>query len=132
MFHPALHSFIKQTSDKKQITIGLHFNLPFSVLKIAGVTMNTFKNIRTFSIIVLILLLVMSPETEARRKVLKGRKTVTRWYMRQLAIPAWAIVTLVAIGQLLVGGLFYIILKICILDKPLPPRYQQVAPAVGP
>lgn len=41
-----------------------------------------------------------------------------------MAVPSYVIVILVAIGQMIIGGLFYILLKICILDKPIAPRYQ--------
>lgn len=40
-----------------------------------------------------------------------------------LAIPAWAIIALVAIGQMVIGALIYLLLKVAILDKPLQARY---------
>ncbi|CAH1975501.1 unnamed protein product [Acanthoscelides obtectus] len=79
------------------------------------------------SILVLFLIAVLQ-EAECRRKILRGRKTVTRWYMKPPGVPAWAVVILVAIGQLVFGGGLYILLKVCILDKPIAPRYQQIAP----
>ncbi|XP_028133890.1 uncharacterized protein LOC114329075 [Diabrotica virgifera virgifera] len=75
-------------------------------------------------VIVLVLLLALSLEVDARRKILRGRKTVNRTYLRAAAIPSYVIVILVAIGQMIIGGLFYVILKLCILDKPISPRYQ--------
>ncbi|GJQ80535.1 hypothetical protein Trydic_g12425 [Trypoxylus dichotomus] len=48
--------------------------------------------------IALLIFAILAPhEVEARRKVLRGRRTVTRSYFRPLAIPAWAIVGLTII-----------------------------------
>ncbi|KAG5896782.1 hypothetical protein JTB14_008358 [Gonioctena quinquepunctata] len=79
-------------------------------------------------IFVLVLILAISQEVECRRRILRGRKALTRRYMMPSAIPAYAIIILVTICQLVFGGLLYVLLKICILDKPIRPRYQ-VAPA---
>ncbi|XP_030759878.1 uncharacterized protein LOC115885193 [Sitophilus oryzae] len=78
---------------------------------------------KTFIILIVIVLLSIQ-EAECRRKILRGRKTVTRRYMKPLLLPAWAIITLVAIGQLIIGALFYLLLKVTILDKPLNQRYS--------
>ncbi|KAJ8922287.1 hypothetical protein NQ315_004226 [Exocentrus adspersus] len=86
----------------------------------------------TISLLVLLCVLILSQEAEARRKILRGRKTLTRWYMRKPAIPAWAVATIVGVVQIAFGGAIYILLKICILDKPIQPRYQQVVPAGAP
>nr|CAI5817573.1 unnamed protein product [Callosobruchus analis] len=81
-------------------------------------------DINLFSVV----LTAIFQEAECRRKILRGRKTVTRWYMKPPGVPAWAVVILVAIGQLVFGGALYLLLKVCILDKPIAPRYQQIAP----
>ncbi|KAH1003752.1 hypothetical protein HUJ04_003621 [Dendroctonus ponderosae] len=70
-----------------------------------------------------IVLCVLVQDNEARRKIVRGRKAVTRQYLRPLAIPAWAIIVLVAIGQLVIGAFIYLLLKVVILDKPLQARY---------
>ncbi|XP_011313719.1 uncharacterized protein hoka [Fopius arisanus] len=54
---------------------------------------------------------VLMGEVEARRKILRGRKTLTRHYYRGLAIPAWSIVLLCGIGMLTLGGGLYLLLR---------------------
>ncbi|XP_063973691.1 uncharacterized protein LOC135160737 [Diachasmimorpha longicaudata] len=54
---------------------------------------------------------VFTSEAEARRKILRGRKTITRRYYSGLAIPAWSIVLLSGIGMLILGGGFYLLLR---------------------
>lgn len=53
-------------------------------------------------------------------------------YKGELAIPSWAILLLVALGQIIVGAILYLIMKICILDKASPRRYQPVTPPESP
>ncbi|XP_023310843.1 uncharacterized protein LOC108913319 isoform X3 [Anoplophora glabripennis] len=69
---------------------------------------------------------MFSQEVEARRKILRGRKTLTRTYMRTSAIPGWVVALLIGIAQMVFGGMLYVLLKVCILDKPIQARYQQV------
>ncbi|KAK9727700.1 hypothetical protein QE152_g19031 [Popillia japonica] len=71
----------------------------------------------------LILAILVPQEVEARRKVLRGRRTVTRSYFRPLAIPAWAIVGLVGLAQLVIGGVLFIVLKKVIVDPPISGSY---------
>lgn len=40
-----------------------------------------------------------------------------------LAIPAWAIIVLVGIGQLIVGGVVFFIMKKIIVDTPITGSY---------
>lgn len=40
-----------------------------------------------------------------------------------MAIPAWAIIVLVALGQVIIGAVIYIILKKTILDATLQASY---------
>ncbi|GAB0093008.1 hypothetical protein DMENIID0001_080600 [Sergentomyia squamirostris] len=66
--------------------------------------------------ILLVLLSLFTEETEARRKVLRGRRTMTRSYKRGLPIPAWAIIVAVALANLVVGGILYAVMYRCILS----------------
>ncbi|XP_044269212.1 uncharacterized protein LOC123014256 [Tribolium madens] len=86
--------------------------------------MKTTKFVR-FVIFILVLLLAISQEAEGRRKILKGRKAVTRTYYRYPAIPAWAIVLLVGLGELIVGGILFVILYFLVVDQALKPRYMR-------
>ncbi|XP_018393312.1 PREDICTED: uncharacterized protein LOC108772298 [Cyphomyrmex costatus] len=61
--------------------------------------------------IALLLMGIFLEEVEARRKILRGRKTITRRYYRGTAIPAWAIILLTGIGMLLLGGGLYALLQ---------------------
>ncbi|XP_015108310.1 uncharacterized protein LOC107035440 [Diachasma alloeum] len=54
---------------------------------------------------------VLMAEVEARRKILRGRKTITRHYYSGLAIPAWSIVLFCGLGMLTLGGGLYILLR---------------------
>ncbi|CAG9863790.1 unnamed protein product [Phyllotreta striolata] len=86
------------------------------------------SNLSRKLIVVLVFILAFSIEVECRRKILRGRKLINRTYMRQNAVPAYVVVILVAIGQIIIGALLYVLLKICILDKPLSPRYHLTQP----
>ncbi|CAL7936003.1 unnamed protein product [Xylocopa violacea] len=65
----------------------------------------------------LLIMGVFMDGVEARRKVLKGRKTITRRYYWGTAIPAWSIVLLIGIGMLFVGGGFYVLLQKFLVDN---------------
>ncbi|XP_030759879.1 uncharacterized protein LOC115885194 [Sitophilus oryzae] len=85
------------------------------------------KSISVVIVVAAVLLMLATPEVEARRKILRGRKTVTRTYLRPMAIPAWAIIVLTALGELIIGAVIYVILKKTILDTPVQGSYS-VAP----
>ncbi|XP_043290040.1 uncharacterized protein hoka [Venturia canescens] len=59
---------------------------------------------------------LMMGEVEARRRILRGRKTITRSYYRPAGIPAWSIVVIAGIGMLAAGGGLYVLLKKTIID----------------
>ncbi|XP_070149474.1 uncharacterized protein Hoka [Polyergus mexicanus] len=66
--------------------------------------------------VALLLMGIFLEEVEARRKILRGRKTITRRYYRGTAIPAWAIVVLTGFGMLLLGGGLYALLQKFVVD----------------
>ncbi|XP_059619864.1 uncharacterized protein LOC132263878 [Phlebotomus argentipes] len=67
--------------------------------------------------VLLVLLSVFMEETEARRRVLRGRRVMTRSYKRGLPIPAWAIIVAVALANLIVGGILYAVMYRLVLSK---------------
>ncbi|XP_015609951.1 uncharacterized protein LOC107274902 [Cephus cinctus] len=74
------------------------------------------KSIVYYLAIGLLIMGIFMEEAEARRKILRGRKTITRHYYRGTAIPAWAIVLVAGIGMLIVGGVLYALLKKFLID----------------
>ncbi|KAH8270382.1 hypothetical protein KR018_009301 [Drosophila ironensis] len=79
--------------------------------------MKLAKKCSTYLVICLVLLACCLQESEATRRVNRGRRTLTRRYFNGLAIPGWALIVCVAVGELVVGGALYFILKKVILDK---------------
>lgn len=55
-------------------------------------------------------------EVEARRKILRGRKTITRRYNKGTAIPAWSIAVIAGLAMLGIGGGLYVLLKKIVVD----------------
>ncbi|XP_058790361.1 uncharacterized protein LOC131663765 [Phymastichus coffea] len=56
-------------------------------------------------------------EAEARRKILRGRKTITRRYYRAPALPAWSIAVLIGLSMLIVGAAAYFVMKKLLIDS---------------
>ncbi|OXU21006.1 hypothetical protein TSAR_015353 [Trichomalopsis sarcophagae] len=56
-------------------------------------------------------------EAEARRKILRGRKTITRRYYKGTAIPAWSIAVISGLSMLVVGAGLYLLLKKLVIDS---------------
>ncbi|XP_076635641.1 hoka [Colletes latitarsis] len=65
----------------------------------------------------LLIMGIFMDEVDARRKILRGRKTITRRYYWGTAIPAWSIVLLIGISMLLAGGGLYAILQKFVVDN---------------
>nr|CAI5849203.1 unnamed protein product [Callosobruchus analis] len=76
-----------------------------------------------FVAVLALILSLCAENVEGRRKILRGRKTVTRTYFRENALPAYAVVILVAIGEIIAGGIMYIALRKTILDMPITGSY---------
>lgn len=74
------------------------------------------------ALVIAVVLAVLSPEVEARRKILKGRKTITRTYYSEPALPSWAIILIIAICEIIAGGVVFLILRWKIL-KPAESAY---------
>lgn len=66
-----------------------------------------------------VILSLCTEEVEGRRKILRGRRTVTRHYRRGMPIPAWAIVLLMGIGYMIVGAAMYLIMRKIVLQAPI-------------
>ncbi|CAD6215583.1 GSCOCG00000395001-RA-CDS [Cotesia congregata] len=75
------------------------------------------KNLLIYLAIGFLILGCFINQVEARRKILRGRKTITRQYYRGLAIPAWSIVVLTGLAMLTVGGGLYVALKKIVVDS---------------
>lgn len=67
--------------------------------------------------VILVILSTLTQETEARRKILRGRRVMTRTYYRGNAVPAWAISLLAGISMLLVGGILYVVMRKLVLSS---------------
>ncbi|XP_037720230.1 uncharacterized protein LOC119553718 [Drosophila subpulchrella] len=93
--------------------------------------MKLAKKCSTYLVICLVLLACFLQESEATRRVNRGRRTLTRRYFAGLAIPGWALIVCVALGELLIGGALYIILKKVILDKEPDETATSYTPAQG-
>ncbi|XP_055549992.1 uncharacterized protein LOC129732783 [Wyeomyia smithii] len=81
--------------------------------------MQLLKKKAFYFTLLLVVLSMCLDETEARRKILRGRRTINRTHKRGTAIPAWAIVTLVGIANILLGGIAYLIMRKTILQTPI-------------
>ncbi|XP_072376459.1 uncharacterized protein [Diabrotica undecimpunctata] len=73
--------------------------------------------------ILAILFSLCADEVEGRRKILMGRKSITRTYLRGNAVPAYVIIILVGIGQIILGGILYVALRKKIIQAPITGSY---------
>lgn len=85
------------------------------------------KNI-TYFMVFLILFTCCTQETEGLRRVLRGRRTLTRRYFTGLSIPGWSVVLLIGISELLLGAILYAVMYKVILTKGIESR-NTYAPA---
>ncbi|KAJ8729994.1 hypothetical protein PYW07_017032 [Mythimna separata] len=67
--------------------------------------------------VILVILSTLTQETEARRKILRGRRVMTRTYYHGNAVPAWAISLMAGIGMLLIGGILYVVMRKLVLSS---------------
>ena len=79
--------------------------------------MKLLKNSSTYFVILLVIFACYTQETEALRRVLRGRRTLTRRYFAGLAIPGWALVVVIAISELLLGAVLYFVMRKVIISS---------------
>ncbi|VVC89058.1 uncharacterized protein LOC126979263 [Leptidea sinapis] len=79
--------------------------------------MSLKKPLLFYFAIILVILSTLTQETEARRKILRGRRVMTRTYYRGNAVPAWAISFMTGIGMLLAGGVLYVVMRKIVLSS---------------
>ncbi|XP_022192337.2 uncharacterized protein LOC111050339 [Nilaparvata lugens] len=80
--------------------------------------MSSKRSFTRFMVVICILVASLIQATEARRKILKGRKTITREYYKDPFLPAWLSVTLLCSSFLLVGGLLYLAMRKFVIVSP--------------
>jgi predicted permease len=71
----------------------------------------------------LVLAMIISHQVEARRTILKGRRSLTRTYLRDSPIPAWAVIILVGLGEIIVGVVVFFVMKRIVIDPPIVGSY---------
>ncbi|XP_025416013.1 uncharacterized protein LOC112687497 [Sipha flava] len=76
----------------------------------------------TFLLCLIIVTILFLNETEARRKILRGRKTITRTYYKSLGIPAWLSITFTGLVILGISGIIYGALQKFIITNNQPPQ----------
>ncbi|KAI5698919.1 uncharacterized protein LOC103517678 isoform X1 [Diaphorina citri] len=81
------------------------------------------NNLFRVALVAIVVLAILMQEVEGRRKILRGRKTITRTYYKSLGLPSWFVMLLVHGGFLLVGGISYAILhNLLIVRNKVPPN----------
>ncbi|XP_050346151.1 uncharacterized protein LOC126770683 [Nymphalis io] len=77
--------------------------------------MGQMKPIWFYLAVALVILSTLTHEVDARRKILRGRRVMTRTYYHGTAVPAWAISLMAGIGMLVIGGVLYGIMRKLVL-----------------
>ncbi|XP_077297669.1 membrane protein hoka [Arctopsyche grandis] len=80
--------------------------------------------------VILVVISIFVQETEARRKILRGRKTVTKTYARGNAVPAWAVTLMVGIAMIIFGGILYGIMRKVVLGDNSDPGRVTYSPTM--
>lgn len=75
------------------------------------------KSVLFYFVVILVILSTLTQEVEARRKILRGRRVMTRTYYRGNAVPAWAISLMAGIGMLIIGGVLYVVMRKLVLSS---------------
>ncbi|XP_034830651.1 uncharacterized protein hoka [Maniola hyperantus] len=75
------------------------------------------KPVLFYFAVVLVILSTLTHEVEARRRILRGRRVMTRTYYRGNAVPAWAISLMAGIGMILIGGVLYVVMRKIVLSS---------------
>ncbi|XP_028027025.1 uncharacterized protein LOC114240613 isoform X2 [Bombyx mandarina] len=75
------------------------------------------KSVLFYFAVILVILSTLTQEVEARRKILRGRRVMTRTYYRGNAVPAWAISLMAGIGMLIIGGVLYVVMRKLVLSS---------------
>ncbi|XP_063362259.1 uncharacterized protein LOC134651153 [Cydia amplana] len=75
------------------------------------------KSLLFYLAAILVIISTLTQEAEARRKILRGRRVMTRTYYRGNAIPAWAISLIAGIGMLMIGGILYVVMRKLVLSS---------------
>ncbi|KOC65141.1 hypothetical protein WH47_02006 [Habropoda laboriosa] len=88
------------------------------------------KKLLCYITIGLLIMGVFMDGVEARRKILRGRKTITRRYYWGTAIPAWSIVLLIGISMLIAGGGLYVLLQKFVIDNATAGERHSYQPAL--
>ncbi|XP_045462648.1 uncharacterized protein LOC123672547 [Harmonia axyridis] len=86
--------------------------------------MGLSKNLFYIAAILAVFLCLFVDDSESRRTILKGRRTLTRTYFYDSILPAWIVVLLIALGEIILGGILYIILKRVMIDPPIAGFYS--------
>ncbi|XP_026488260.2 uncharacterized protein LOC113394974 [Vanessa tameamea] len=77
--------------------------------------MGQMRPIWFYLAVVLVILSTLTHEADARRKILRGRRVMTRTYYHGNTVPAWAISLMAGIGMLVIGGILYGIMRKLVL-----------------
>ncbi|XP_046394038.1 uncharacterized protein LOC124161857 [Ischnura elegans] len=77
--------------------------------------MGILRRTAIYATMTLLVMSMLMEEVDARRKILLGRKAITRTYNKGTAIPAWGIVLMVSAGIIALGVILYFVLRKIIL-----------------